>query len=107
MTGALPNNLWSQFPISGRAAAEFLGHFFEGEEFCYVDDIETLSSAESLELGQLWHTAASGITVYVKFEDFAQVISLADQVVTLSLSRYPNKHKRLVIEDGRLAECSL
>jgi hypothetical protein len=107
MTGPLPADLWSQFPISGLLAAEFLAHFFEADEFCYVDDIETLSSVKSPVLGQLWHTVTSGITVCVKFKDFARVISLADQVVSLSLSRSPDQRQRLVIEDGYFDGCSL
>jgi hypothetical protein len=87
------------YPISGESVCDALNSIAGPKERWVIRAIETLTSKNSLLLGDLWKEArVSEIEICTK--DFCSALFYADQVISLDIHLLHKKQVELLIEDG-------
>jgi hypothetical protein len=85
--------------IDGPSLCNRLNAVFGQEELWNLAAIETLSEANSSELGKLWMQVQQG-PVTLSTEDLCNALCNAYQVITLDLSLASDEATQIQIDDG-------
>jgi hypothetical protein len=86
--------------INGNHVASLLKR--SSEKICILTAIETLCSVNCLELGQLWNRVATEKQVRVSVGQLSELLSNADQIITLNVRSLDEYACEILIDDGEL-----
>jgi hypothetical protein len=102
----MPVTSLGTFPITGSNVSAVLGELYLPEQLWILADIETLSDADALVLGDLWRRVRVG-PVTLSTRELCDALGLANQVVSLDMRLKADLSVELLIEDGVKVVCSL
>jgi hypothetical protein len=93
------SNASLNYPIDGPAVCRALQDAAGFDEQWIIRSIETLTSRDSLRLGDLWRQSNEA-DVIISTRELCEALKDADQVITLDIYLRSNKSIELLIEDS-------
>lgn len=91
-----------EFPISGQEFCEFFLEKLTLHQDWILRDIETLASAPTPELGELW-SRVQVEPIKLSTIELMGALRTANQIVSLDITQDSDKGPEILIEDGKLS----